>query len=959
MKKVGKRQQQARDSGLLVLSLIWMIAVAASPAVAEDFSFHFTGLHDLEVVSGLDITTATPNQDNYSLTASGDDSGSYANTLFSAYGLYSSTSASIQNTGTLAVTAQGGIPSGDAFVSSGVSVSGIYTQNNVDNSGGISVDAKGGSASFDGSSYGEANVSAYAQGISTDNDFAEVSNSGAIQVGAQAGSAGFSGDTSSAFGTIYAEAFAHGIATGGAVDNSGTITVTATAGSASPAAGLGANVYADATGWGLYSWYGSVTNSGDISLTVTGGTVELTEPASSMVDGIADTHVFAYGVYTGGDADNSGDIQVTATGGTATGYGWAATSVLAFGMDGEGSGSNVTNSGDILVDATSGTATATGTGSFYADSSVSTYGIGTNSGDIAVTNSGDIRVNAVAGDAYASSAESGAAYASATAYGILANGAVTNEGDIRVNAEAGNADASASFFGADAVVADATAYGISTGGSVSNSGDMQVIAAAQDGFDSTAYGVYMTGSGSLTLTNTGIIHVDADTAYEVGIMNSGASVTLVDDYRLNLDGDPDTGSIFVADGATLDLNDAVLSVSSVGGTTVWNTEYKIFETASGTVTGSFSALTEPLNPVVAITYHDQDTAGSVDDTVSLSYQPEESSPFVEADDLALRTARLTGDLVNQQMIITFLQPRVMQTAALRPQMYADAKTVATDALPDRPGSAGRFFLTPYFSNVDKEASPVGYDVDMEGFVAGYERETGNNTLYGFHLGYGHAQVDFTGSGYNHNQEDQDLMTVGVHAMGSRGPWTLRGHLTGFYGWQDYDGLTGIDLETRESADYDSYGVTSSLMGGYMVQLGSHILLPEIGLDYVWFNRESFTTDTNDSGWDVHCDSLDEHQLASVASLRWLTRQQFGDMVMTPSVAVGVRYLLTDNDIDMDQSVSGSAPVAVKAEQDDVTGTVSASILLSQDRLGTELAYDGEYGDDVTRHSMWLRLHYRF
>jgi hypothetical protein len=69
---------------------------------------------------------------------------------------------------------------------------------------------------------------------------------------------------------------------------------------------------------------------------------------------------------------------------------------------------------------------------------------------------------------------------------------------------------------------------------------------------------------------------------------------------------------------------------------------------------------------------------------------------------------------------------------------------------------------------------------------------------------------------------------------------------------------------------------------------------------------------------------------------------------------------TGDEIDAHQSVAGSAPITVKSDQDDLTGTASASLLFSmKSNLSMELAYNGEYGDETTAHSAWLRFHYLF
>ncbi|HPA14851.1 MAG TPA: autotransporter outer membrane beta-barrel domain-containing protein [Desulfobacterales bacterium] len=628
---------------------------------------------------------------------------------------------------------------------------------------------------------------------------------------------------------------------------------------------------------------------------------------------------------------NSDNYSLTAAGDDSGSY--ANVSFQAYGIYTSAAGPGIENLGDITVTAHGGTGTTI--------APANALGIYSDSGD-PVINSGDITATAIGGTA--------ATAATASASGIYMDsfGTVNNTGDITATAIGGTA----------ATTASASAYGIylDSGGTVTNSGNITVTAIGGTAAtaSSSAYGIYL--GGDSTLTSTGVIRTFADSAYEVRV--ASGTTTLKDRYNLNLDGDPGTGSIYVAAGAGLDLNDSDLTLSSVGESFRWNTEYQIFDN-NGTITGNFDTVSA-LNPNVAVTYHDQSTATGADDTVSIAYRPI-ASPFLEGFDLLRRSVTMTGGMVDDRLSTYFFHPDLAAGNPTKSRLYAEAGNVATDGSWNTAPNAfsNGFFLTPYYADIDKDTSPAGYESDAIGFVTGYERRNDNH-LYGFHLGIGHNELDFTGNGFSGNKEDQDVLTAGVHAMGSLYNWTWRGQVTGFYGWHDYEGLTGVGLQMHESADYESSGTSSNLMGGYLFKLGSHRLLPEAGLNHLWLRRDSFTTDADDANWDANCSSLDEHQLTAVASLRWLTRIRTGGVLMTPSVAAGVRYLLTGDEIDAHQSVAGSAPITVKSDQDDLTGTASASLLFSmKSNLSMELAYNGEYGDETTAHSAWLRFHYLF
>jgi len=899
-----------------------------------------TGLHDDALSTGKDVSSEDSpftNNGSYSFTAVGDDTATYGNVSFTAFGLYSDDSSlEIRNSGTIQLTATGGTTTTDADTAeANVSAYGIFSSGHLENSGDISVTATAGSASAEADDAAAAAYTAYLYGLYAEES---VTNSGGINLAATSGTASATADEN------YAEAdaktrYIYDIYSTDNVTNSGSINLTATADTAT--ADTDGNYAYVSYAYALYA-SGTVDNSGDISVIATAGTATATADGNyAKADATAGD---IYGIYSTDNVTNNGDIDITAMAGTATATYKADVEIDEIG--GIFSSGNVSNYGAISVTAIGGSANADD----YADAGIyEVYGI-YSGGDVDILST--ISVTATGGTA-TSTSNSAYAYAEYI-YGIATYGDVDNSGDIRVTATAGTATSTSGDAQAWAEAEGIDSYG---GGTLINSGNITVTATAGtvNGVTDEAYacGIYIAGDAELT--NTGVIQTLAETwAYEVYV--ASGTTTLVDTYNLNLDGDPGTGSLYVASGATLDLNDAALTLTSVGDDFQWNTAYQIFA-GDGTVSGEFGTVSA-LNPNVTVTYDDQTTTGSGDDTVSLAYTPV-GSPFLEGTDLLRHAVSLTGSLVDQRLMGDFLQPFLAAAEPHRPRLYAAAGNVATDAVAD--SSATRnFFLTPYYTNIRKDASPVGYDSDAVGFVTGYEVRN-SDTLYGFHLGYSHNELDFTGTGFSSNEEDQDILTAGLHAMGSLGHWTWRGRLTGFYAWHNYDGLTGTGLDLAESADYDSLGASATLMGGYLIRMGHHLLLPEAGIDYFWLHQEGFTTNVSSAAWEVHNDSLDEHQVAAVASLRWLTRLRAGgDMVVTPSASVGVRCLLTDDEIDVHQSVAGSGPVTVSADQDDVAATASGSLVFAnQSRWSSELAYAGEYGDDTTAHSAWLRFNYRF
>lgn len=898
--------------------LAGLFFLVISSASAADFFPIYEGLFGGESVYGVDATTEDSpfvNADNYSILASGEDTGTSANVSFNVYGLYAGAGVDIENSGQISLTAVGGTPGGISPLYAEIDAIAIKTDGSVDNSGALTVNVTGGTASAPTSKVW-AYVDAY--GIVSGGT---VNNDGAITITA-------TGATATA-DDGYVSVIAYGIDAQDTVTNTGDIAVSSSGGNTTSYD----EVYASALAIGISSM-ADVTNYGDLVVDATGGT------GASISDLFNVGWATAYGIESAAAVNNQGAITVTATGGQLTkeGSGNSRTYAYAYGIDSAGP---VSNSGAITVTAQGGDAIG-GTSSPDGDSYADAWGI-RSEGDI--DNSGSITVSATGGTSTADSSEP-----YALAIGLQTNGTIQNSGDISVTATYGEGTGTDPF-STGLADAHAGALGIvSGGGDIFNNGNIRVEAVAPENLDTAAVGILFVGDGQLT--NTGIIRAFGDRAYEVAIM--AGTVTLQGSYTISLDGDPNVGSLFIGSGATLALNGASLNVASLEGETLFDTEYRIFDTEEGTVSGAFGAVSA-LNPGVTATYHDQSTADSADDTLSLSYQPM-ASPQLEAISMLRHAVTLSADLVGQRLVTGFLQNRL---ATRTPRLYAAARTVVSDAGNYyAPEATAGFFFTPYYANVDKDDSPAGYNADLVGFVAGLEQHARGN-LYGFHLGFGHAALDFTGSGYRGNKEDQEVLSGGLHLMGNQNNWTWRSQLTGFYGWHDYDGRTGVSLEQKESADYESYGARVTLLAGHLVQRGSQILLPEVGVEYLWLHRESFTTKADNPVWNMRNDSVDEHQLSALASLRWLTRLQAGDLEITPSLASGLRYLITDDEIDAKQSVAGSAPVTVKADQDDLVGTVSASVRLRKENTAAELAYSGDFSEDTTMHSAWLRFSYLF
>ncbi len=971
-----------RLGGLLGGFVMALLLSVVPMAQAADILVEETGLADHAVVKGVDATGGLDpvvSGDNITVIAGGEtDPALNADIRLQAYGLYSAAPKTMTNSGTLDVEANGGnAESGASSSAAEVFVDGIYSHGPITNAGKVTVTGTGGNAA---STFSFAVASVLANGIASDDT---ISNDGEISITATGGDLN---SLDAVRSTASAEANGLYAIDGGSIENSGTITGAVTGGNADS----GTYSISRATISGINS-NGTVNNLGDITLTAQGGRVSAGRVSTALATGIINAkklynsgnitvtatggsappgrtaEATARGIRSHGDVDNRGNIQATAQGGSLSSGGYA-TGISSWG--------HLSNRGEITVMATGGRASLPI--GYIGSPLIHARGIGLSAGN-GVNNNGDISVT-VTGE----HSETDLRYSPVEATGIYSGEAVVNSGDIHITATGGFAEDFADTAAYGIKSADITNTGnitvTTTGGNaalfsdtsvsaglasltdnkystfytkINNTGPIIVTSSYQGSYRPPAQGILFTGNGDLT--NTGIIRVDNEKGYEVSVMT--CHVTLVDTYNVTLDGDPEQASFYIS-GGTLNLNNALLTVTDIEGETEWNTEYRLFKTWHGSVAGGFSAVRQPLNPSARAIYNDQGTPDSADDTVALAYRPAASTTIGAIN--ALQNATLSSVNISNNHVAALLLQDALDAA--QPVRVAAAETVVSDVgggLFTGPSTSSAYF-EPYYSWLDSDTSPLGYDGNIGGFVTGYDQRFGNNLL-GFHLGYGRADIDFSGTGFDASSEDQDVFTLGVDAAGRRGDWTLRFSSTAFHGSHDYHGLSGISLNYRETADYDSYGACTSLMAGRLFRFGNQVLLPEVGLNHIWTHRESYTSRVKGArSWNTRYGSFDDHEVQAEAKLRWQGNFTMGEQRVIPSLAAGAKHFLSNTETSAHQSVSGSAPVRVETDRDETAVTLSASLALVQNNmLNLTLAYDGEYTSDTRLDTVWLRLRMPF
>jgi hypothetical protein len=319
-----------------------------------------------------------------------------------------------------------------------------------------------------------------------------------------------------------------------------------------------------------------------------------------------------------------------------------------------------------------------------------------------------------------------------------------------------------------------------------------------------------------------------------------------------------------------------------------------------------------------------------------------------------------SNLIQQRTFSQLLAQHIKNQETL----LADSGQTASDAgfLVAKSGEflENAFFVRPYAKSIDRdENNGFGYDGNLYGIILGYERNLSRELTIGAHAGFGMGSIDYTGTGYDENEEDQTIYSLGLHASYNPDAWHFDGSATFYMAEHEYDGLTGAILEQNEDDDYTSRGLEAEAIGGYVFSSGKWAAMPYAGLGYSWISAPSHTTDADDPAWDTHFDSVNEHILRSILGAQVSGNLAAGDVTIVPTLGVRWQYALTDNDIAVTQSMLGSPSYEVDEDLSRSSIIGDASVVFSKGPGSLELGGMGEYNADYTSYGGWLALKYAF
>ncbi len=692
--------------------------------------------------------------------------------------------------------------------------------------------------------------------------------------------------------------------------------------------------------YGLNIFAGNFTNTGNVNVDVFVGSVN----GNSTNIVITDLN----GVY--GEVEdafeNLGDVRVSASVENITGDNSEA---FIVGMTGVGSGAETfINNGDVSVSAS--------VGDVSGDNAEAEVGeiLGVVGLAESFINNGDVNINASVGNV------SGDVFVNYI-YGMnIESNNFVNTGDVNVSVKvgrSGNSTVIEKIVGIDIESSDVA---------ISNSGNIGVsIDVGSSAVIDHSAGIYVSDSNNVTISSSGAIAVSTNlpSANLRALWINNSKVVFKDRFGITFGTRGITRRpIYLTGASTLDLNNANLVVYAGNYIKLYTPYYVIEDNSTlDSVYGEFGGLEERIeNPDLYVRWYGEDRGENA--AVIFGYKPKKSMEglAIHGSYTAVRTSmNKVFDFVFWKSI---LSTRLAKEEREKNRMYASADNVVTDGVYG--GIAGPkyrngFFIVPYFTRITGD--DLGYDADVYGVDIGYERYIGSGITVGIFGGYGGGEIDYTETGYQDNDEDQEMYNFGVYSIYNWGNW-IGGLLLSYHRIEhDYDGWTGSNLDVREDDEYDSWAFHGRFIGGYKFALNGLELIPIVGISYTSWHTESHTTDADISLWDKHYDDYDEDFVRVLAGLNlnnvWNIGQGTKFMLFG---GVRIEQAVDDNEIRVTQSIPGIG--AKKSVEEDVSDTsflghIGFSVI--GERVKVNLVLEGEFNGDYQTYSGYATLGVRF
>ncbi|HVY84784.1 MAG TPA: autotransporter domain-containing protein [Caulobacterales bacterium] len=317
-------------------------------------------------------------------------------------------------------------------------------------------------------------------------------------------------------------------------------------------------------------------------------------------------------------------------------------------------------------------------------------------------------------------------------------------------------------------------------------------------------------------------------------------------------------------------------------------------------------------------------------------------------------------------------------ANLMPNYAAGAAELATTAIQQgQSASTNRLAATRLSNarNVSVWAQEIGYGLEREpqtfglryrgsgfGFATGIDGPLDNGGLFGLSASFISSEVE------EPIRKDGELAAtfgqVGAYYGTSMGPIDL-----------DFVGGLGVgkmrsrrfvdigsDFERVAKAEWWAYEGHGIVRASAPMRSGAFTVTPQVQLSYVALDESGYTEEGGGTAIDYKVDGTLTQRLWADAAVEFGTRFVMGaDTIVTPHLSLGYRANVLDNAADRTvRFVSGGSPFTLT---DETTGSGAPLIGLGLDATNgyttVTVAYEGEFGDEITRHSLNVALRFKF
>ncbi|ADU63819.1 MAG: autotransporter domain-containing protein [Pseudodesulfovibrio sp.] len=419
-------------------------------------------------------------------------------------------------------------------------------------------------------------------------------------------------------------------------------------------------------------------------------------------------------------------------------------------------------------------------------------------------------------------------------------------------------------------------------------------------------------------------------------MNSGASLNFVPNSLVTVTGTATLNGAITVDPFADRLGSATLLTA---GTLNTGADYSAFFTG---------------NPNFAVNVTTTTGAGgSV--SVSTAFAPQDDAPSLASTTILSSSQAFAG--VAQSRNLGLLAD-MGDSDEDREIMVASIGSLDGLLNPRKEETPWGIYLQPVYSfgSRNGDASSKGYNYGMYGLEAGIDRRIGDDWVVGAMAGYGSSHMDFTGSDWVANDnEDQRLYTAGAYVGYRAGDWTFADTLSVTYA--DHKSKRKASATDTATAKYESWLIANEFLAVYHWSPAENWLVtPRAGVNVTHLHRPGFSESGSINA--LTYQTLDQFFSEGLVAVNVQRTFMKDDLAVTPYAGLGAVHSLTGNDITVKQYLTTtSAEVTTKNDDSRFTGELGMTFSAGSTKV--TLGYAGEYSASSDSHSVFGQMRWEF